>query len=75
MSDLNDLTDGEIAVLRELARHGGTNREIAERLGLALPTVKTHLHNASRALRRADGRSSITRTGMAVWFLRQVEES
>jgi DNA-binding CsgD family transcriptional regulator len=43
------LTPREREVLSELV-HGKTNKEIAQALGVSVPTVAFHLRNASRKL-------------------------
>jgi DNA-binding CsgD family transcriptional regulator len=48
---LRDLTPRETELLRLLAAEGLTNRELAERLGIAPSTVGTHLDHARIKLR------------------------
>lgn len=50
VSLLSRLTDREREVLALMSR-GRTNREIGERLGIAVSTVKSHVHNILRKLR------------------------
>ncbi len=48
-----ELTDRELEVLRRLV-HGGTNKQIAEALGISEETVKTHLGNILGKLHLSD---------------------
>ena len=43
---LHDLTPREIELLHLLATEGLTNKQLAERLGIATSTVRTHLDHA-----------------------------
>lgn len=44
------LSQGEIRVLQEIARLGGTNAEAGEALGISPETVRRHLHNINQKL-------------------------
>lgn len=57
-----ELTSREASVM-DLVAFGMTNAQIAEELGLGLPTVKTHLHNAMRKLGAANRTSA-----MSIWL-------
>ncbi|NPA06732.1 MAG: response regulator transcription factor [Chloroflexi bacterium] len=59
----DDLTDQEVRVLRLIAQ-GYSNQEIAERLGISLNTVKTHIKHIFSKLGVSD------RTQAAVWAWR-----
>ena len=61
------LTRRERQVL-ELVRHGYTNREIAEVLGIAPETVKTHIANLRAKLGLA------TKTELRYWLLQNQSE-
>lgn len=45
-----DVPDNAQKTFAEVFLHGGTSREIAKRLGIAIPTVRNHLRRANRAL-------------------------
>ena len=60
----NDLTDRETQVLTEIAR-GRSNKEIAQTLGIAEKTVKTHVGNILQKLNLAD------RTQAALYAVRE----
>lgn len=60
-----NLTPTQLRVVRELAETGYTNAEIAERLGISVGTVKSHLREASI---RLDIR---TRAGLVGWYYRR----
>jgi len=59
-----DLTGRELQVLKELAR-GRSNKEIAQALGIAEKTVKTHVGNILQKLHLAD------RTQAALYAVRE----
>lgn len=52
-SEKDDLTPREMEVLQLLAE-GCSNKEIVERLGISLPTVKLHIINLREKLKAAD---------------------
>ena len=58
------LTEGQRRVVRELARDGASNREIAARLFVTERTVKWHLANASHTA------GVQSRTALALWWIR-----
>jgi two-component system nitrate/nitrite response regulator NarL len=63
LGDSNRLTPRELEVV-ELVEEGLSNREIAERLCIALPTVKNHLHSIFEKLhvhRRAEAAALMRR--------------
>ncbi|MGJ8639689.1 MAG: response regulator [Opitutaceae bacterium] len=48
-----DLSERELQVLRELAK-GSSNQEIVDALGVAMPTIKTHITNIRKKLGALD---------------------
>jgi DNA-binding NarL/FixJ family response regulator len=63
------LTEREVEVLK-LVEQGLLNKEIASRLGIAISTVKNHLHSVFDKL-RVDGRRQAVRQGIAAGILTQ----
>ena len=57
------LTPTQVRVLRELATDGATDREIAERLGMAPNTVSTHIANLMLRV------GVHNRTALVIWYL------
>lgn len=64
------LTKQQNKIVCLLTNFGCGNNEIAERLGISVPTAKLHIMNITRKVEKELGVKHLNRTQVALYFLK-----